>query len=84
MREALTREEWSRRAHAHAERVTPHTRPFLDRRSRGEKHPVEDFLFTYYSQSAGSLQRWHPGLGMVLADDAEGSAAAAEAEEFGK
>lgn len=48
----------------------------------GRRHPVYDFLFTYYSQSAGSLQRWHPGLGVILADDAFGSSVAGEAEEF--
>lgn len=71
MREALTREEWSRRAHAHAERVAPHTRPFLDRRSRGEKHPVEDFLFTYYTLSPAQFTRWHPGPGVILLDAPE-------------
>ena len=71
MHEALTREEWSRRAHAHAERVAPHTRPFLDRRSRGEKHPVEDFLFTYYTLSPAQFTRWHPGPGVILLDASE-------------
>lgn len=71
MHEALTREEWSRRAHAHAERVAPHTRPFLDRRSRGEKHPVEDFLFTYYTLSPAQFTRWHPGPGVILLDAPE-------------
>ena len=38
-----------------------------DRAGRGEKHPVEDFLFTYYDLRVGALRRWHPGLGVVLA-----------------
>ena len=38
-----------------------------DRRQRGAKHPVEDFLFTYYSQRPAQLRRWHPGAGIVLA-----------------
>lgn len=50
--------------------------PYLDRRSRGEKHPVEDFLFTYYSQKPGQLLRWHPGAGVLL----EGGAAAERAD----
>ncbi len=30
-------------------------------------HPVEDFLFTYYSQRPAALRRWHPGFGFALA-----------------
>ena len=40
--------------------------PYLDRRQRGEKHPVEDFLFTYYSYRPAQLWRWHAGAGVVL------------------
>ena len=29
-------------------------------------HPVEDFLFTYYSQRPAALRRWHPGFGVGL------------------
>ena len=32
----------------------------------GVAHPVEDFLFTYYSYRPASLRRWHPGLGVEL------------------
>ena len=35
------------------------------------KHPVHDFLFTYYSQRPAQLRRWHPGYGVGLADGAE-------------
>lgn len=31
------------------------------RRAAGAKHPVEDFLFTYYPFSPSRLRRWHPG-----------------------
>ncbi|GAA4163285.1 hypothetical protein GCM10022251_45730 [Phytohabitans flavus] len=41
--------------------------PHLARRQAGEKHPVEDFLFTYYSYRPAQLRRWHPGAGVVLA-----------------
>jgi len=34
--------------------------------SLGRKHPVEDFLFEYYSYRPGQLLRWHPGLGFAL------------------
>ena len=67
----LTRLEWSERARAHAERVDVWIQPHLERRLRGEKHPVHDFLFTYYSQRPAALHRWHPGYGVELADAPE-------------
>ena len=69
--EVLTREQWTQRARAHEDRVSPYTQPFLDRRFRGEKHPVEDFLFTYYTLSPAQFIRWHPGPGVVLLDASE-------------
>ena len=42
-------------------------RPHLERRRGGEKHPVDDFLFTYYSHRPAQLRRWHPGAGVDLA-----------------
>lgn len=42
-----------------------------ERRARGERHPVLDFLFTYYSYRPAKLLRWHPGPGLELADAAE-------------
>ena len=45
--------------------------PHLARRRRGESHPVEDFLFSYYSQRPAALRRWHPGFGVALEDAAE-------------
>lgn len=41
-----------------------------ERAGRGEKHPVEDFLFTYYSYAPRVLRRWHPGPGVELAEAA--------------
>src|SRR5690606_3488364 len=32
------------------------------------KHPVHDFLFTYYSYRPAQLRRWHPGFGTHLED----------------
>jgi hypothetical protein len=37
--------------------------------ARGERHPVYDFLFEYYSWRPGSLERWHPGIGVALAGE---------------
>ncbi len=68
--EILARPEWEARASAHAARVDVWVQPHLERRRRGEKHPVHDFLFTYYSQRPAALRRWHPGWGVGLADAA--------------
>jgi len=66
----LPEDEWRGREAAHAERVDRLVAGRLDRAGRGEKHPVEDFLFTYYSLSPGRLRRWHPGAGTALAGPA--------------
>lgn len=50
------------RAAAHRLRVAPQAEGFLQRRSRGEKHPVWDFLFTYYNLSPGKLMTWRPAI----------------------
>ena len=73
---------WRARARAHRERIARRTDPLVALRMRGEKHPVQDFLFGYYTHSPAALQRWHPGAGVVLAD-CDGAAAAAEAAELG-
>jgi len=67
----LAEDEWRARAAEHAERVDAWTAPRLQRARRGEKHPVDDFLFTYYPTRAGQLRRWHPGLGVALIGAAE-------------
>ncbi len=36
------------------------------RAARGETHPVDDFLYTYYSYKPAVLRRWHPGAGVRL------------------
>src|SRR5919199_673977 len=70
----LDPQEWRAREAAHHERVDGLLAGHLDRARRGEKHPVEDFLFTYYSLRPAQLRRWHPGAGLVLADAAERAA----------
>jgi hypothetical protein len=69
--EILIPEVWRARAEAHARRVDVWVQPHLARRSEGAKHPVHDFLFTYYSQRPSALRRWHPGWGVALADAEE-------------
>ncbi|HVW40190.1 MAG TPA: 3-methyladenine DNA glycosylase [Amycolatopsis sp.] len=63
----LGQDEWLAREAAHAERVRRWTEPYQRRRARGEKHPVHDFLFQYYSHRPAHLRRWQPGPGIVLA-----------------
>lgn len=62
----LTETEWRERATAHAARVDAATSAHLARRQDHRKHPVEDFLFTYYSFKPAQLRRWHPGAGVAL------------------
>lgn len=62
---------WRARAEAHAARIDAFVRPHLERRDTRVKHPVHDFLFTYYSQRPAQLRRWHPGAGVELVGGAE-------------
>lgn len=67
---------WLARRRAHEERADRWLAPHLARRRAGVRHPVEDFLFTYYSHRPAQLRRWHPGAGVVLRD--------ADPAEFGR
>jgi hypothetical protein len=67
-RTLLPAAEWQARRDAHVARVRRWTDPLRERRARGERHPVLDFLFTYYSHRPARLLRWHPGPGVDLAD----------------
>ncbi|MEJ2858100.1 MULTISPECIES: 3-methyladenine DNA glycosylase [unclassified Saccharothrix] len=66
----LSEAEWTARRDAHAARVRAWTGPHHERKAKGEKHPVLDFLFSYYSHRPSRLERWHPGPGVVLEGDA--------------
>lgn len=68
---SLQREEWAALNRAHEDRARRWVDPHLDRRSRGEKHPIWDFLFDYYPVRPTHLTRWHPGLGVELLDAAD-------------
>jgi hypothetical protein len=62
---------WRDLAAAHAARADALTAVWREARDRGEKHAIEDFLFTYYPTRVAHLRRWHPGAGVVLADAGE-------------
>ncbi|GAB2881062.1 3-methyladenine DNA glycosylase [Nocardioides pacificus] len=65
--QVLDEAQWSARRAAHEARVDAFVQPHLARRESRVKHPVHDFLFTYYSQRPAQLRRWHPGYGVALA-----------------
>jgi hypothetical protein len=69
--QVLDEPTWRARAEAHARRVDAFIEPHLARRKEGRKHPVHDFLFTYYSQRPAQLRRWHPGYGVALVGASE-------------
>lgn len=69
-RPVLRAADWRARESAHRARADELTAAHRRRAARGEKHPVEDFLFTYYSYKPSLLRRWHPGAGIELAEAA--------------
>jgi hypothetical protein len=68
---ALTRAEWYPQAQAHRHKVEELTAAARLRKQRGEAHPVEDFMWTYYSQRPTQFLKWHPGFGVTLLDAPE-------------
>ena len=62
----LAEAEWRAQAAAHEARVRAWTDPHQARAARGERHPVHDFLFTYYAHRPAWLRRWHPGPDVAL------------------
>jgi hypothetical protein len=64
--QVLSPAQWQELRDRHVARVEPWVRPHLERRRAGAAHPVEDFLFTYYSFRPAALLRWHPGFGVAL------------------
>ncbi|MFI8632108.1 3-methyladenine DNA glycosylase [Microbacterium sp. NPDC077663] len=68
----LDRSEWTERMQAHITRADALTAARRQRAARGETHPVDDFLYTYYSYKPALLRRWHPGRNVAL-DDATGA-----------
>jgi hypothetical protein len=63
----LSEPEWRKRRTAHEARVDCWLEPHRERSGRGEKHPVYDFLFSYYAFRPAWLRRWHPGPDIFLA-----------------
>lgn len=68
----LAEEEWLARRERHRVRIAGLIGDHEARSAAGEKHPVHDFLFSYYSYGPSWLKRWHPGVGVVLTGDPAG------------
>ncbi len=64
----LSQPEWREQEAAHADRADALTAGHRARAARAETHPIEDFLFTYYSYKPAVLRRWHPGAQVELAE----------------
>jgi len=58
--------EWQTARAEYLRELKPRVKARRARRSRGEKDPVEDFLWEYYSLRGGRLLSWSPGIGTVL------------------
>lgn len=65
----IASQNWHEIAAKHHRRAEQYTLPARKRRDRGEAHPVEDFLFQYYPFPQALLEKWHPGLGIILEHD---------------
>ncbi|MFL6076418.1 MAG: hypothetical protein ACJ73S_23750 [Mycobacteriales bacterium] len=63
--EVIAEADRTARRAAHEWRVDGWIAPWLAGRARGEKHPVEDFLFEYSSYSPAKPRRRHPGAGVL-------------------
>ncbi|MGQ4537135.1 3-methyladenine DNA glycosylase [Dermabacteraceae bacterium P7074] len=57
----LGADEAAAAAREHARRADELTAGHRERKQRGEKHAVEDFLYTYYPFPPAKLRRYHPG-----------------------
>jgi hypothetical protein len=65
----LSAAEWRKRISTHRQKLSPIVEKYLYWRTHGLKHPVYDFLFSYYSFSTGQLLRWTPGIDVTLEFD---------------
>lgn len=62
----LPTSQWQTAAQQHTAAATGLTEAHRARRAAGIKHPVEDFLWVYYSYSPTQLCAWHPGAEIAL------------------
>ena len=63
---ALSEPSWSACRAAHIARLQPVVDAHLERARNSIKHPIMDFMFTYYPYAPAQLLRWTPGWGVQL------------------
>jgi hypothetical protein len=78
MQSKLTQVDWRARIADHRERLAPFAEERLARQFAHVKHPVNDFLFEYYSYRPAELLRWSPGPNVLLEDAQPGEVARRE------
>jgi hypothetical protein len=66
MANELSQSDWRERSAKHHERLAPFAQERLARQFAHIKHPVNDFLFQYYSYRPAELLRWSPGPDVLL------------------
>ncbi len=66
IKSSFTETEWRTIAEQHSSKVGLLIEDYLEKRSRGLKQPVMDFLFEYYPFRPSWLKRWSPGVGVIL------------------
>lgn len=67
----LDRNSWQELAAAHGAKVAPIAASVRKRRDSSARHPIDDFLWDYYTLRPSRLERWHPGAGVQLEDAPE-------------
>ncbi len=67
----LARANWLELAASHGAKVAPIAANIRKRRDRSDRHPIDDFLWDYYTLRPSRLERWHPGFGIGLEDAPE-------------
>ena len=67
----MARAEWQALAVAHHSTVEALTTEARHRKAAGVRHPIEDFMWTYYSQRPTQFLKWHPGAAAALEDAEE-------------
>ncbi len=66
LKRVWSKQAWQTARDSYLIELEPRVRARRKRRSRGEKDPVEDFLWEYYSLRGGRLLTWSQGAGVVL------------------
>lgn len=66
---SLEQGQWEAMAAGHMNAARRFTEGPRYRRDRGERHPVEDFLFEYYPYPFSLIEQWQPGIGVSLRFD---------------